>query len=163
MTLLDMLINKAVEIAIENKIIKSNSIIVDSTHTKARYNQKSLKEILMNRSKKLRKAVYKIDETMKNKFPTKNATDILEDEIHYCQKLIEVIEKENTISQYPEIKENLNLLKETVIDDIEHLQISEDHDTKVGHNTVDYSFFGYKTHIAMNEETDHHSCHNHLW
>ncbi|AXY06569.1 IS5/IS1182 family transposase [Bacillus thuringiensis LM1212] len=151
-TLLDMLIHKTVEIAIENKIIKSNSIIVDSTHTKARYNQKSPKEILIDRSKKLRKAVYKIDENMKNKFPTKNATEILEDEIHYCQKLIEVIEKENTLSQYPKIKESLNLLKETVTDDMERLQISEDCDAKVGHKTADSSFFGYKTHIAMSEE-----------
>jgi transposase len=151
-TLLDMLIHKTVEIAIENKIIKSNSIIVDSTHTKARYNQKSPKEILVDCSKKLRKAVYQIDENMKTKFPTKNATDILEDEIHYCQKLIEVIEKENTLSQYPTIKERLNLLKETVTDDIEHLQISVDCDAKLGHKTADSSFFGYKTHIAMSEE-----------
>ena len=63
--LLDMLINKTVEIAIEKEIIKSKSIIVDATHTKARYNQKSPREILMDRSKKLRKAIYKIDETMK--------------------------------------------------------------------------------------------------
>ena len=39
--LLDMLINKTVEIAIEKEIIKSKSIIVDATHTKARYNQMS--------------------------------------------------------------------------------------------------------------------------
>lgn len=151
-SLLDMLINKTVEIAIENKVIKSTSIIVDSTHTKSRYNQKSPKEILVARSKKLRKAVYKIDENMKNKFPTKNTTDILKEEIDYCQQLIEVIEKEDTLSQYPKIKESLNLLKETVADDIEHLQISEDQDAKIGHKTVDSSFFGYKTHIAMNEE-----------
>lgn len=151
-SLLDMLINKTVEIAIENKVIKSTSIIVDSTHTKSRYNQKSPKEILVARSKKLRKAVYKIDENMKNKFPTKNTTDILKEEIDYCQQLIEVIEKEDTLSQYPKIKESLNLLKETVADDIEHLQISKDQDAKIGHKTVDSSFFGYKTHIAMNEE-----------
>ena len=75
--LLDMLINKTVEIAIEKEIIKSKSIIVDATHTKARYNQKSPKEILMDRSKKLRKSVYEIDETMKDKFPTKTTTDVL--------------------------------------------------------------------------------------
>ncbi len=46
--LLDLLINKTVEIAIEKEIIKSKSIIVDATHTKARYNQKSPKEILMD-------------------------------------------------------------------------------------------------------------------
>ncbi len=150
--LLEILINKTVEIAIEKEIIKSKAIIVDATHTKARYNQKTPKEILMDRSKKLRKAVYQIDENMKNKFPTKTTTDALEDEIEYCQKLIDVIEKEDNLTQYPKVKEQLNLLKETVADDIEHLQISEDQDAKVGHKTADSSFFGYKTHIAMSEE-----------
>jgi Transposase domain (DUF772)/Transposase DDE domain len=152
LNLLDMLINKTVEIAIEKEIIKSKSIIVDATHTKARYNQKSPKEILMDRSKKLRKSIYEIDETMKNKFPAKTTTDVLEDEIDYCQKLITVVEKEENLIQFPKIKEKLNLLKETVADDIEHLQISEDEDAKLGHKSADSSFFGYKTHIAMSEE-----------
>jgi len=150
--LLDMLINKTVEIAIEKEIIKSKSIIVDATHTKARYNQMSPKEILRDRSKKLRKAIYQIDESMKNKFPDKNTTDVLEDEIDYCQKLIDVIENEEGLIQYPKVKEQLNLLRETVNDDIEHLPCSEDKDAKVGHKTADSSFFGYKTHIAMSEE-----------
>jgi hypothetical protein len=151
-TLLDLLINKTVEIAIEKEIIKSNSIIVDATHTKARYNQKSPKEVLMDRSKKLRKTIYEIDENMKKKFPTKTTTDVLEDEIKYCQDLIDVIEKEEVLVQYPKVKERLNLLKETVADDVEQLQISEDKDAKVGHKSADSAFFGYKTHIAMSEE-----------
>src|ERR1700730_8303380 len=36
--LLDMLIQKTVAIALEKEIIKSSAIIVDATHTKARYN-----------------------------------------------------------------------------------------------------------------------------
>lgn len=147
-----MLINKTVEIAVENGIIKSTSIIVDATHTKAGYNQKSPKEILMDRSKLLRKAVYQIDESMKNKFPNKATSDLLKDELDYCQKLIKVIESEETIREYPKVKEKLNFLKETVEDDIEHLQISKDQDAKVGHKTADSSFFGYKTHLAMSEE-----------
>ncbi len=150
--LLDMLINKTVEIAIEKGIIKSNSIIVDATHTKARYNHKSPTEILMDISKKLRKSVYEIDETMKEKFPSKTTTNVLEDEIEYCEKLINVIESEDTINNYPKVKEKLNLLKETLNDDIEHLQLSEDSDARIGHKTADSSFFGYKTHIAMTEE-----------
>ncbi|WP_066069305.1 IS1182 family transposase [Neobacillus soli] len=150
--LLDMLINKTVEIAIEKEIIKSNSIIVDATHTKARYNQMSPRKILMDRSKKLRKAIYSIDESMKEKFPVKNTSNVLEEKISYCQNLIDVIEKEERLTEYPKVKEQLNLLKETVADDIEHLQISEDKDAKVGHKTADSSFFGYKTHIAMCEE-----------
>jgi len=152
MNLLDMLINKTVEIAIEKGIIKSKSIIVDATHSKARYNQKSPKEILTDLSKKLRKSVYEIDEKMKEKFPSKTTTNVLEDEIEYCKKLIKVIEREETISKYPKVSEKLNLLKETMDDDIEHLQISRDEDAKIGHKTADSSFFGYKTHIAMSEE-----------
>lgn len=152
LNLLDLLINKTVEIAIEKEIIKSNSIIVDATHTKARYNQKSPKEILMDRSRKLRKSVYEIDESMKDKFPSKITTNELMEEIGYCQTLIGVIENEETIFNYPKVKEKLNLLKETVNDDIEHMQISEDKDAKIGHKTSDSFFFGYKTHIAMSEE-----------
>ena len=69
--LLDMLIGKTVEIALEKEIIKSKTIIVDATHTKARYNQKSPKEFLQEKSKNVRKAVYQIDEKMKEKFPPK--------------------------------------------------------------------------------------------
>lgn len=111
-SILDMLINKTVEIAIEKGIIKSKSIIVYATHTSARYNQKSLREVLQERSKRLRKSVYEIDESIKDTFPAKNTADDLETEIKYCQDLIEVIEKNESISAYPKVRENLNILNE---------------------------------------------------
>jgi len=40
----------------------------------------------MDRSKKLRKSVYEIDEHMKEKFPSKTTTTILEDEIEVLPK-----------------------------------------------------------------------------
>jgi hypothetical protein len=92
--LLDMLIQKTVEIALEKEIIKSRVIIVDATHTKSRFNQQSPKEILMEKSKLLRKAVYQIDEKMKDKFPPKATTTELVDELDYCQKVIDAVEKE---------------------------------------------------------------------
>ncbi len=125
---------------------------MDATHTKARYNSKSPKEFLMEKSKLLRKAVYQIDETMKEKFPPKTTTNELKDELNYCQKVIEAVEKEETIRQYPNVKEKLNYLKEIVEDYEEHLSYSNDPDARVGHKTADSSFFGYKTHIAMNDE-----------
>lgn len=152
---LDLLINKTVEIALEQGVIKSKSIIVDSTHTKARYNQKSPRENLVEHSKRLRKAVYAIDETMKEQFPAKVNNGLLEDELEYCQKLITIIENDEIISGYPAVKEKLNMLKELVDDDLEQLTLallSKDADAKVGHKTADSSFFGYKTHIAMTEE-----------
>lgn len=56
-----------------------------------------------------------------------------------------MIEKEESLSSYPKVNEQLNLLKETIADDIEHLQSSKDHHAKVGHKTADSSFFGYVT------------------
>jgi hypothetical protein len=57
-------------------------------HTKARFNQQSPKEILMEKSKLLRKAVYQIDEKVKDKFPPKITTNKLADELNYCQKVM---------------------------------------------------------------------------
>ena len=150
--LLDMLIGKTVEIALEKNIIKSNAIIVDATHTKARYNQKSPKEFLQEKSKNVRKAIYKMDESMKDKFPAKNTTNEVKDEVTYCEKLIEVIEKEPKVAQVPSVKERLNLLKEVVEDYQIQLSYSSDEDARKGHKTADSSFFGYKTHIALSDE-----------
>lgn len=150
--LLDMLINKTVAIALENGIIKSKSIIVDATHTKARYNQKSPREILQECSKNLRKSIYEIDETMKGNFPSKNSEDSIEKEIEYCIKLITAIKENEGICHYPKVSEKHNILEEILQDYIEHMSILEDTDAKMGHKTADSSFFGYKTHIAITEE-----------
>ncbi|GAK00464.1 transposase [Geomicrobium sp. JCM 19055] len=69
--LLDVLIAKTVEIALDKGIIQSKTMIVDATHTKSRYNQQRPEDILRERSKQLRKVVYSIDETLKTSFPTK--------------------------------------------------------------------------------------------
>lgn len=122
MNLLDMLISKTVQIALEKGIIKSKSIIVDATHTKSRYNQKTPRQILQEQSKKLRRSVYEVDENIK---------------------------ENEKICSYPKVQEKINLLEETVHDDMEHLEASKDKDAKTEHKTADTSFFGYKTHIAM--------------
>jgi transposase len=150
--LLDLLIGKTVGIAIEKGLIKSKSIIVDSTHTKARYNQKTPREVLLDYSKNLRRAVYKIDKNFKSKMPAKVNNGVLEDEIEYCKKLIATIKSDEVLSNYPSINEKTNILQETIEDSVEKLALSKDEDAKVGHKTYDTSFFGYKTHIAMTEE-----------
>lgn len=152
LNLLDLLISKTVELAIKQGILKSTAIIVDATHTKSRYNQKSPREILQDRSRKLRKAIYTVDESLKEKLPAKNAVDTLEAEIEYCEKLVRAVETQLGIAQMPKITEPLNLLKETANDNVEQLRISQDQDARVGHKSADSSFFGYKTHLAMTEE-----------
>ena len=47
---------------------RTKSIIVDATHTKSRYNQKTPRQVLQEQSKNLRRSIYEIDETMKEKF-----------------------------------------------------------------------------------------------
>jgi transposase len=150
--LLNLLINKTVTIAVEKGIIRSKSIIVDATHSLSRSNPYSAMEVLRERSKLLRKAVYAIDEDMKSHMPEKNDSDDLEKELAYCKELEKRIESDPTLSLIPAVKEKLNLLKETVEDTQENYTLSKDRDARTGHKSADTSFFGYKTHLAMTEE-----------
>lgn len=46
----------------------------------------------------------------------------------------------------------MNLLKETIDDTKEYYLLSKDDEARLGYKSVDSSFFGYKTHLAMSEE-----------
>lgn len=150
--LLNLLVNKTVSIAIEKGIIRSKSIIVDATHSLSRSNPYSALEVLRERSKLLRKAVYAIAEDMKDGMPEKNDSNELEKELAYSKALEKHIESDQTLSSIPAVKEKLNLLKETIADTQENYTLSKDKDAKTGHKSADSSFFGYKTHLAMTEE-----------
>lgn len=148
---LDMLITKSVAIAIQKGVLKSTTLIVDATHTKSAYNAKAPIEILRERSKNLRKKVYQMDESMKEKLPTKYTGSELKEELNYSNELLHVLEKEPKIALIPGIKESMNLLEETIEDDLEHMKSTMDRDAKIGHKTAETAFFGYKTHIAMDD------------
>lgn len=150
--LLNLLISKTVSIAIEKGVIRSKSIIVDATHTLSRSNPFSVIEVLRERSKQLRKTIYKYDENYKERMPRKNVDNDLAHELAYCKELERIIEKEPSISSIPAVREKLNSLKETVEDTQENIVVSKDTDAKIGHKSSESSFFGYKTHIAMTEE-----------
>lgn len=150
--LLNLLIGKTVSMAIDKGIIRSKSIIVDATHTVSRSNPFSAIQVLKERSKILRKAVYTVDESWTGRMPKKNIEDDLQKEIAYCKELGKAIGSDRTLSSVPAVKEKLNLLKETVEDTKYNLVFSKDTDARTGHRSADSSFFGYKTHIAMTEE-----------
>jgi len=152
MDLLNLLINKTVTIALEKGIIKSRSIIVDATHTHSRSNPYTALEVLKERSKLLRKAIYQIDGEYKGRLPQKNESNDLDQELTYCRELRRVLDQDQSISEIPAVKEKLNLLKETIEDTKEYYLLSKDDEARLGHKTVDSSFFGYKTHLAMTEE-----------
>ncbi len=67
-------------IAVEKRIIKSRSIIVDATHTLSRSNPFAAIDVLRERSKLLRKTVYLFDDQFKEHMPEKNTTNELEKE-----------------------------------------------------------------------------------
>lgn len=150
--LLNLLINKTVTIAIEKGVIRSKSIIVDATHTLSRSNPFSAIEVLRERSKQLRKTIYKYSEAWKDQMPKKNTDNDLEKELFYCKDLERIIEKDPSISLIPAVQEKLNILKEVIEDTQENFVLSKDMDAKTGHKSAESSFFGYKTHIAMTEE-----------
>ena len=150
--LLDMLIGKTVAIAIDKGIIKSNSIIVDATHSGSRSNPYSPVQALKLRSKQLRKVLYDTQEGIKDILPAKNTDDNLEHELAYTQSLVDKVSEDKILIHIPKIQERLNLLKETLEDIQDHYTTSKDKDARVGHKTRDDHFFGYKSHIAMTPE-----------
>ena len=150
--LLDMLIGKTVSIAIDKGIIKSNSIIVDATHSGSRSNPYSPIQALKLRSKQLRKVLYDTQEGIKDILPAKNTDDNLEHELAYTQSLLDKVSEDKILMHIPKIQERLNLLKETLEDIQDHYTTSKDKDARVGHKTRDDHFFGYKSHIAMTPE-----------
>ena len=152
--LMDKLINKTVEIALEKGLIEvKNKIIVDATHTNAMFHHISPREELIRQAKELRKAIYKIDESMHDKMPKKKeATGLLEDQIDYTKELLKLVKEDGRFTALPGIKEQIDYLEETMNDTEIELEYSKDQDAKVGHKTADTSFFGYKTHIAITPE-----------
>ena len=150
--LLNLLIGKTVEIAIEKGIIKSRTIIVDATHTGSRSNPYSPVEMLRLRSKQLRKSLYESDESVKDSLPKKNTDDELEHELDYTKALLDVVGSNPTLAEVPKVKERLNMLKEVLVDIGDHYVTSKDEVARIGHKIEEDAFFGYKTHIAMSDE-----------
>lgn len=64
--LLDETIAQIMKVVLNHKLIKSTSIIVDSTHSLSKNNQKSPKEAIIELLKNLRKQSYRTDEKNKN-------------------------------------------------------------------------------------------------
>lgn len=67
---------------------------------------------LINEAKKLRRAVYEVDESMRDKMPKrKESTGLLENQINYTKELIKIVEDNERLSQLPNTKEKIEYLK----------------------------------------------------
>lgn len=115
MNLLDMLINKSIDIAREKGIEISNKIIVDSTHSLSRSNPILPANALQKQAKILRKSVYEADPDMKDKMPQKYEGADLEKQMDYVSRLLALV-REQKISILPSVSEKINLLSEMIED-----------------------------------------------
>ena len=125
--LMDKLINKTVEIALDNGLIEAkNKIIVDSTHTNAIFHHISPREELIRQAKELRKSIYKIDESMHDKMPKKReSSGLLEDQIEYTKELLKLVKGDGRFESLPGIKEQINYLEETMNDTEIELELKQ--------------------------------------
>ena len=148
--LLDLLINKSVEIAISEGVIKSKAIIVDSTHTDARYHKATRYEMLKCESSALRASLKEAANDMAlPEEPDKHASfEKLQD---YCAELVTTVNK-SPYAEVPDVKEETSLLEEMLNDKVDPFSQSIDKDARIGYKAEGRSFYGYKTHLAMTED-----------
>lgn len=151
--LLDMLLSKTVDVAQKKGIITTRTIMVDSTHSRARCNPVSPIEMLRLRSKQLRQTLHNIKAEIGEFLPEKNTEEDLSREMDYTRRLISYVESDEGLLLIPAVKERLDMLRETLDDIMDHYTVcAKDRDARVGHKTGDSAFFGYKTHEAMTPE-----------
>ena len=107
---------------------------------------------LQDETKKIRKTVYEIDETYKDKMPSKPVSNDIDDHINYCNELINLLSKDDKLKFYQGLQEKINFLEEIINDNIENKISINDSEARIGHKSEDTSFFGYKNHIAISPE-----------
>jgi transposase len=149
--LMDKLISQSLRVAAEHGLIKSKTIILDSTHTRSRANKHFPSEYLQKLGKDLRKSLYGFDASVKKDLPEKYEGKDLEKALSYAEALVKKV-SELPLSRLPAVSKRLNLLKETIDDIQDHYESSVDPDARTGHKSEDDEFFGYKTHMAINQE-----------
>lgn len=151
---LEEMLKETVSQAIEKGIVKSNSIIVDATHTASKNDRKTPTQVLRELSKNLRKEIYKSEPEIKEYFPEKpEDTATLEEEINYTKKLLKAIKEKITEQTSDKIKRKYKKVEEMLQNSkIEEIQSAIDMDAKQGFKSEDNDFFGYKSHVAMTRE-----------
>ena len=148
------MLKETIQQALDKKLIKSGTIIVDSTHTNASVRAKSPTQILRDMSKQLRKEIYKSVYELSEKFPEKPSLEAgLEEEIIYTKNLLRALEKGIADCGNQKIQEIAKKMKELLENEqIREIRSKDDKDARFGHKTATSTFYGYKNHIAMTEE-----------
>ena len=152
--ILEDMLKETIQQAIQKGLVKSGTIIVDSTHTEAAVRAKSVTQVLRDLTRTLRKEIYRNEYDLSERFPDKPPVEAeLSEEIAYTYQLLEAIRDGVEASSNQDIKDLYNRIKELLDSDrIRQIRSKDDEDARFGHKTPTTTFFGYKTHIAMSED-----------
>mgnify|MGYP000923586506 CR=1 FL=1 len=152
--ILEEMLKETIQQALDKKLIKSGTIIVDSTHTIASVRAKSPTQILRDMSKQLRKEVYKTAFELSERFPEKPSLEAgLDEEISYTKELLQVLEEGVKSCGNKKIQKLSQEMKELLEDEqLKEIRSKDDKDARFGHKTAASTFYGYKNHLAMTEE-----------
>ena len=145
-------LKETVRQALNNNIIKSKTIIVDSTHSRSKHTPQTPTQILREMTKNLRKEIHRTQNEISNIFPEKpSVEDDIFEEIDYTKALVFALEKVEIKSEKAQ-KLLAKVQKTLELPNLVELQSANDEDAKIGHKSEDNDFFGYKNHIAITEE-----------
>lgn len=152
--ILEDMLKETIKQAIEKGLVRSGTIIVDSTHSDAAVRPKSTTKVLRELTKRLRREIYKNAYDISEKFPEKPSLEAeLTDELKYTEALLNAIRADVEGSNNIEIKELYKEIRDLLDSgEIREIRSKDDKDARFGHKTVKSTFFGYKTHMAMSED-----------
>lgn len=152
--ILEEMLKETIQQALDKGLIKSGTIIVDSTHTNASVRAKSPTQILRDMSKQLRKEIYKNVFELSEKFPEKPSLEAgLEEEIAYTKELLLALEEGIAACGNRKIQKLFMEMKELLEEEkIRDIRSKDDKDARFGHKTATSTFYGYKNHLAMTED-----------
>ncbi|MEZ3435223.1 MAG: transposase [Lachnospiraceae bacterium] len=135
--ILEEMLKETIQQALEKGLIKSGTIIVDSS-----VRAKSPTQILRDMSKQLRKEIYKNVFELSEKFPEKPSLEAgLEEEIVYTKELLKALEEGIADCRNQKIQELSREMKDLLKDEkIRDIRSKDDQDARFGHKTPTSTF-----------------------
>lgn len=151
---LEVLLGETVKQAVEKGLVKSTSIFVDATHTQSKSRKETPTQMLRRKTKALRKVIHQSGDSIAMSFPEKpSETAELAEEIAYTEELLKLVENYVENSKDEKLKGKYKSINELVeSDEIKNIQSAVDQDARTGYKSESNDFFGYKSHIAINDE-----------
>lgn len=145
---------------VENGLISSKALIIDSTHTIANAAKDKPLDVLKKASNRLLKGVKKQYSRLYNKLPKFPKLEGTDEEkakqlLQFLAELTDLLEDKLPDAE-GSLLEKINIVKQIVEDEklLTHkgIQSAIDPDARFGRKSRSKTFYGYKNHLAMTEE-----------